>query len=166
MEDQLSKIINERVALEDRQKQLKKVLLTTNDEANRKKDDIMLLDDSKNKISGEIAYETKRNIIKQLVREVIVYTTHSAERDEPEVSLLVKLVFPQDIPRTDNRVENNLSEIVVQRTIDQGVEMTVGNTPGKRIRWARIQKGWLIKTLAAKANITPEYLSNIEKLLV
>ena len=101
VEDELSKIINQRVALEDRQKELKNVLLTTYDEVNRKKDAIMLINDLKNKISGEITYETKRNIIKQLVREVIVYTTHSDERDEPEVSLLVKFVFSQDVPRTD-----------------------------------------------------------------
>jgi site-specific DNA recombinase len=101
VEDQLSKIINERVALEDRQKELKNALLTTNVEVNRKKDAIMLLDDLKDKLSGEITFETKRNIIKQLVREVVVCTTHSDERDEPEVNLLVKFVFSQDVPRTD-----------------------------------------------------------------
>jgi site-specific DNA recombinase len=37
VEEQLSKIINERVALEDRQKELKNALLATNDEVNRKK---------------------------------------------------------------------------------------------------------------------------------
>jgi transcriptional regulator with XRE-family HTH domain len=55
---------------------------------------------------------------------------------------------------------------VVQRTIEQHVEMTVGNTSGERIRWARIQKGWLIKRLAAKVGINPATLSNIERKVV
>lgn len=50
----------------------------------------MILEDLKEKISGEITYETKRSIIKQLVREIIVCTTHSDERDAPEVNLLIK----------------------------------------------------------------------------
>jgi DNA-binding XRE family transcriptional regulator len=41
--------------------------------------------------------------------------------------------------------------------------MTVGSTPSERIKWARIQKGWLIKTLAAKVEITTTTLSNIER---
>lgn len=41
--------------------------------------------------------------------------------------------------------------------------MTVGNTPNERIRWARIQKGWLIKTIAAKTGINPGHLSTIER---
>ncbi|AIF51650.1 helix-turn-helix transcriptional regulator [Pelosinus sp. UFO1] len=41
--------------------------------------------------------------------------------------------------------------------------MTAGNTPNERIRWARIQKCWLIKTVAAKVGISPEYLSVIER---
>jgi site-specific DNA recombinase len=43
VEDQLSKITFERLALEDQQKELKNALLTTNDEVSRKKDIIMLL---------------------------------------------------------------------------------------------------------------------------
>ena len=106
VEDQLSKIINERAALEDRQKELKNALNTTTNEVNRKKDVIMLLDDLKQKISGEITWETKRSIIKQLVRQVFVHTVHSEDRDEPEVKLSVKFVFAQDVPRTDVRVDS------------------------------------------------------------
>ncbi|WP_051788894.1 hypothetical protein [Pelosinus sp. UFO1] len=68
VEEQLSKIAFERSALENRQKELKNALLTTTDEVNRKKDAIMLLGDLKEKLTGQITYETKRNIIKQLVR--------------------------------------------------------------------------------------------------
>ncbi|WP_378957244.1 helix-turn-helix domain-containing protein, partial [Pelosinus sp. sgz500959] len=63
----------------------------------------------------------------------------------------------------DKRVENNLDEIVVHRTINQDIEMIIGTTPGERIRMARLQKGWMIKTLAAKVGITPKSLSNIER---
>jgi len=101
IEDQLSKIINERVILEQRQQELKNVLLTTNDEVNRKKDTIMLLNDLKEKISGEVTHETKRSIVKQLVREVVVCTTRSAERDIPEVNILVKFVFSCVVNHTD-----------------------------------------------------------------
>ena len=41
--------------------------------------------------------------------------------------------------------------------------MIVGNTPSDRIRWARMQKGWLAKTLAAHVGISPDGLSNIER---
>ena len=101
VEDQLSKIIKERIALEDRQKELKSVLLTTNDEACRKKDTIMLLMDLKKKIGGEVTWETKREIIKLLVREVLVETIHSDDRDKLEVNILVKFVFPQVVNHTD-----------------------------------------------------------------
>ncbi len=67
VEDQLSKIINERAALENRQKELKNALNTTTNEVNRKKDVIMLLDDLKQKISGEITWETKRSIINSII---------------------------------------------------------------------------------------------------
>ena len=101
VEKQLSKIAFERSALEVRQKELKNALLTTNDEANRKKDVIMLLGELKEKLSDNITYETKRSIIKQLVREVVVCTAHSDDRDAPEVNLLIKFVFPQIVPCTD-----------------------------------------------------------------
>ena len=93
VEDQLSKIIDENTMLENKQKELKNALTTTIDEMNRRKDVITLLDDLKEKISGEITWETKRDIIKQLVREVIVRTEHSEDRDEPEVKLSVKFFF-------------------------------------------------------------------------
>jgi hypothetical protein len=155
VEKQLSKIINERVALEDRQKELKNALLTNNDTVNRKKDVIMLLKDLKEKTSGEVTWETKREIIKLLVREVLVQTTHSDDRDEAEVRLLVKFVFSQVLNHTDKREDNNLGEIMFMRSIGQHAEMTVGNTPAERIRWSRMQKGWLIKTLSVKVRITP-----------
>lgn len=46
--------------------------------------------------------------------------------------------------------------------INQNTEMTIGNTSSERIRWARIQKGWLIKTLAAKIGIDAAHLSQLE----
>ncbi len=101
VEDQLSKINNEKTSLETKQKELKNALATTTDEMNRRKDVISLLDNLKEKIAGEITWETKRDIIKQLVREVIVHTKHSEDRDEPEVKLSVKFVFSQDVPCTD-----------------------------------------------------------------
>ena len=51
---------------------------------------------------------------------------------------------------------------MVHRAINQDTEIVIGNTPSERIRWARMQKGWMIKTLAAKAGITPTSLSHIE----
>ena len=101
VEEQLSKIINERVALEDRQKELKNALLATNDEVNRKKDIIMLLKDLRDKLSGEITFETKRSIVKQLVREVIVCTEHIEGKDRPDVNIHVKFVFSQVVMCTD-----------------------------------------------------------------
>jgi len=71
------------------------------------------------------------------------------------------LVPPQK--RSTKCVDNNLGEIVVHRTINQETEYEIGNTPSKRIRHARMQKGWMIKTLAAKAGITSVCLSNIER---
>jgi len=63
----------------------------------------------------------------------------------------------------DKRAWNNLSEIVVNRTINQESEIVIGTTPSERIRWARMQKGWMIKTLAAKPGITTACLSDIER---
>ncbi|WP_281246867.1 recombinase family protein [Pelosinus propionicus] len=111
VEEQLSKIINECAALEDRQKELKNVLLATNEEVNRKKDAIMLLNDLKDKISGEVTFETKRDIVKQLVREVIVSTEHIEGKDKPEVNIHVKFVFSQVVICTDKHVNHKISKI-------------------------------------------------------
>ena len=101
VEDQLSKINNESTMLETKQKELKNALNATTDEVNSKKDVIMILDDLKQKISGEVTWEIKRDIIKQLVRQVIVHTLHSEDRDGPEVKVSVKFVFLRDVPCTD-----------------------------------------------------------------
>lgn len=44
-----------------------------------------------------------------------------------------------------------------------GQPLKTPNSTGERIRLARLEKGWMIRTLAAKAGITPEGLSNIER---
>jgi site-specific DNA recombinase len=106
VEEHLSKIINERVALEDRQKELKNALLATNDEVNRKKDAIMLLNDLKHKISGEVTYETKRSVAKQLVREIIVSREHIEGKDRPDVNIYVKFVFSKVAMCTDKREDH------------------------------------------------------------
>jgi ribosome-binding protein aMBF1 (putative translation factor) len=61
------------------------------------------------------------------------------------------------------RANHNLGKIEFQREINKSTGMIVGSTPSDRIKWARIQKGWLIKTLATKAGITPEGLSIMER---
>ncbi|AJQ27564.1 helix-turn-helix domain-containing protein [Pelosinus fermentans] len=63
---------------------------------------------------------------------------------------------------TDMRTHHNLDNTVFNGKFDQNIEMTIGNTSNKRIRWARIQKGWLIKTLAAKVEIAAAHLSQLE----
>lgn len=122
VEDQLSKIINERIALEERQKELKNALLTTNDEVSRKKDAIMLLMDLKKKISGEVTWETKREIIKLLVREVLVETIDSDDRDKPEVNVLVKFVFTQVVNHTDMDLMHKLALILLDRKRKHSLE--------------------------------------------
>jgi len=62
----------------------------------------------------------------------------------------------------DMRAHHNLDNTVFNGKVDQNIEMTIGNTSNKRIRWARIQKGWLIKTLAAKVGIDAVHLSQLE----
>ena len=64
---------------------------------------------------------------------------------------------------TDMRANHNLGEIKFQREIHKSTGMMFGSTPSDRIKWARIQKGWLIKTLAAKVGISIVSLSNIER---
>lgn len=62
----------------------------------------------------------------------------------------------------DKRSDHNLDEIRFMRSIDQHAEMKIGSTSAERIRWFRMQKGWLIKTLAAKVGIAAAHLSQIE----
>ncbi|WP_007959520.1 recombinase family protein [Pelosinus fermentans] len=129
VEEQLSKIINERIALEDRQKELKNALLATNDEVNRKKDIIMLLKDLRDKRSDEITFETKRSIVKQLVREVIVCTEHIEGKDRPDVNIHVKFVFSQVVMCTDMRTHHNLDNTVFNGKFDQNIEMNYVSWP-------------------------------------
>lgn len=106
--------------------------------------------------------ETKGEIIKLLVREILIQTIHSDGRNAPEVKLLVKFVFSQVVNYTYKRVIHNLGDIRFMGSIDQSAKMKVGNTSGERVRWARIQKSWLIKTLAEKVGIAAAHLSQIE----
>jgi len=62
-----------------------------------------------------------------------------------------------------NRAWNNLGEIVVNRTINHKIENVIGATPSERIRWARMQQGLMIKSVAANAGITSVCVSNIER---
>jgi len=64
---------------------------------------------------------------------------------------------------TDKRSDHNLDKTTFEWSVNHTTETLACNTSGERIRWARRQKGWLIKTLAAKAGITPEGLSIIER---
>ncbi|EIW18306.1 MULTISPECIES: helix-turn-helix transcriptional regulator [Pelosinus] len=114
----------------------------------------MLFNDLKKRISGEVTYETKRSIVKQLVREVIVCTEHIEGKDRPDVNIHVRFVCSQVMMCTDKRSDNNLDKTTFEWSVNHATETLACNTPGERIRWARRQKGWLIKTLAAKAGIT------------
>ena len=81
---------------------------------------------------------------------------------QPDVNIHVKFVFSQVVMCTDMRAHHNLDNTIFNGKVDQNIEMTIGNTSNKRIRWARIQKGWLIKTLAAKVGIDAVHLSQLE----
>lgn len=54
----------------------------------------------------------------------------------------------------DKRVDHNLGDIRFMGSILK--------TSAERIRWARMQKGWIIKTLAEKVGIAAAHLSQIE----
>ena len=81
----------------------------------------MLLGELKEKLTSQITYETKRNIFKQLVREIVVCTIHFDERDTPEVDIHIKFVFPQIVPYTEKGSCNYLGEIVFKRPMNQDV---------------------------------------------
>jgi site-specific DNA recombinase len=83
----------------------------------------MLLNDLRDKLSGEITFETKRNIVKQLVREVIVCTEHIEGKDRPDVNIHVKFVFSQVVMCTDMRANHNLDNTVFNGKVDQNIEM-------------------------------------------
>ncbi len=64
---------------------------------------------------------------------------------------------------TDKRSDHNLDKTTFEWSVNHTTETLDCSTPGERIRWARRQKGWLIKTLATKTGITPEGMSIIER---
>lgn len=64
---------------------------------------------------------------------------------------------------TDKRANNNLDRTTFEWSVNHTTEALAFNTSGERVRWARIQKSWLIKTLAAKVGINAVHLSQLER---
>ncbi|WP_039944451.1 recombinase family protein [Thermicanus aegyptius] len=67
-----------------------------------------LLKDLRSKIEGDPPFEVKREIIKTLVKEVVVHTIPK-ERGRPNATVTVHFTFSKDVPRTDRDSSKRLT---------------------------------------------------------
>lgn len=166
VEQQLQKISQEKMALEERIRELnqeiffEEALLNQLNTASPEE----LLTDLRNKLNSDQSFEVRREIIKTLVKEIIVDTKH-AENGRPVAIITARYTFSNVVTHTDNRVENNHDFLIERRTKMPAWlhgHIWYGDSPGARLRQARLIKDMTIRDLAKATQIPRTMISSIE----
>lgn len=100
VEQQLDKITREGNALAERLKDLSSKMAEEINLVEQFDSAESLLFGLKEKIAGEPQFETRREVVKTLVKEVLV-TTKAGPDGRPSAELQIRYVFSNDTPRTD-----------------------------------------------------------------
>lgn len=102
VEAQLTKIGYERAALEQRAKQLQRQMDDEESLADKFDTAEALLADLRRKLTPDPDWQTRRDIIKTLVKEVTIETTYN-DYGRPLAKAQVRFTFSRGVPRTDVR---------------------------------------------------------------
>lgn len=160
VEKQLGKIEQERNSLKGRISKLEKQIEAEDTLADQFDTAEELLIQLQDKLKVEPTFEVKRDIVKTLVREIIIKTEEN-EYGKPVANVSVNYTFSKVVLHTDNRAENNLG-VTKERKLTLVSSNANPNTPGTRIREKRLEKNLTIKDLSELTNISKATLSNIE----
>lgn len=97
MEIQVIRIGQEESMLEAKKAEIKNALLTMRQMDIRKREAESMLSSFQNDIVGEVTFEKKRDIVKQIIKEVTVVTGDDPERDTQRVSYDVTFEFKKQV---------------------------------------------------------------------
>jgi len=105
VEKQLQKITQEKAVLDQRIKDIERQIEKEGDLKKEFDTAEELLLELKKKIRGNPSFETRREVVKSLVKEIKV-VTHKDERGKPHAEVQAQYAFVKAVLRTDNRAEN------------------------------------------------------------
>lgn len=159
VEAQLGKIAQELSSIEHVAAGLEKELLVEVELLDRFASAGELLADLRAKLTDNPTWETKREIVQTLVREIIVHTDNTGTR--PQMRIEARFVFTRVANRTDIRADYN-SHDDVRRCISKKREMATLDSAGARLWTARRAARLDIKTLASMASMHPQSIIDVE----
>ncbi len=157
VESQLEKIAQEKAALAQRLRDLDTAIAGETALTQGVGSIEALLASLRAKLEVDPPFEVRREIVKALVRRVVVDTTPPNGTHRPRATVTVHYAFSQDVTRTLKRAESNLDFCVMRR--EQlppwffGHEVT-GDTSGARLRRARLAANMTIHELAATSGLS------------
>lgn len=174
VEQQLQKIDREKAALDQRARDLEKQIKAEEGLAQQFNTVEELLADLKAKLDADPPFEVRREIVRALVKEIIVETKPSPSgggpgngpnNRRPLAIVTVRYSFFKDVTRTVRHAENNLDLLLTRRLQMPpwllGHQWS-GDGPGARLRRARVAKNLVIRDLAKEVKMTPEAISYLE----
>lgn len=164
VEQQLQKIAGEKNALERRALELEKQIDAEESLAQQFDTAEELLADLKKKLDDNPSFETQREIVRALVDKIVI-NTKPGNNGRPQAQISVFYTFSKVALHADKRAENILDLSVVRRAKMPpwllGHQWS-GDSPGARLRQARVAKGMTVRDLAAVTGLTPATISGLE----
>ncbi len=144
VETQLEKISSEKQALEKQLKEVEHQIAHQENIKNQNKSIEVLLTTLRERLKNPIDFETKREIVKTLVKEIVVDTK-----------------FNGDIKLANVRIKYRFPQVNVQTPV--GATEENPSTPGGRIKLLRLSRGLTIEKLAEMTGLSSNTISKIEK---
>lgn len=164
VEQQLTKINDETISLQARLKSLEEQMhneVNFEQQFNNAEELLMSL---KDKMDNELDFDQRREIVKILVKEVLVTTLPSSKTGgRARATVTVHYNFAKDVIHTDNRANNNLDIVIIKENFlpIYNVDFEL-NSPGKRLRAARMDKQLSIAELAEASGLSTVTISKAE----
>lgn len=155
---QLEKIAAEKEALEQKSKELERQIKLQLNTQIQNKNIEELLTTLRERLREPIDFETKREIVKTLVKEIVVETTFEGDDGSSKrANVKVKYKFPQVVVQTGKPDKCFVGHSGFPDVND------MPDTPGSRLRNLRLTRGLTIAKLAEITGLSSVTISNIEK---
>lgn len=169
VEIQFKKIDEERQALLSQVTALENEIDTEKELQDRRNSAEALLRELQTKIHQDLSFEEKRQVVKTLVEQITIHSSHDGNRRRPKAEVSIQYTFDSKVvTRTDVRADNNRGIGItkteqLQPDIRTFVPRQSGDTRGGRLYSLRMARGLTMQALADKAGLSVITISNIER---
>lgn len=164
VELQMQQITREKAALEQRARDLEHQIEAEEGLVQQFNTAEELLANLKEKLEADPTFEVRREIVRTLVKEVIIHTIPGGT-GRPYVEVSTVYTFAKDVIGTPARVGNNLDLSVVRWAkmlpCFPSSEWS-GDSPGARLRQARVAMNMTIRDLSKVTGLSTQAIGNIE----